>query len=137
MNTKVLSIKLTEDPNCHEVLLLIGEKQHIFRFTTKVNQVGDRQLQTTQAEQRFSDFFKFNQRVAMNVSQLVVKFHNQEVVELPVNVGDFVTPKEAIWNLKPFKDEGKQKIGNGSKEYLIDNGQTEEMNQDVRQKAMG
>ena len=96
MNLTVLSIKSAQDPNSHEVLLSIGEERQVFRFITEVNQVGDRQLQTTQAEQRFSDFFRFNQRVAMQVSQLVVKFYNREAIELPSHVGDFVSPEEAV-----------------------------------------
>ncbi len=104
MKVKLLSIKPGSAPNSHEVLLSIGEARQIFRFTTEVTQLGNNQLQTTQAEPRFSQVFKFNQRVALNVSQLVVKYYNQEVVELPADVGNFVTPEEAISNLKPFQD---------------------------------
>lgn len=104
MKVKLLSIKPAPEPNSHEVLLSIGEEMQIFTFTTKVNQLGNNQLQTTQAEPRFSQVFKFNQRVALNVSKLVVKFYNQEVVELPADVGDFVTPEEAISNLKSFQE---------------------------------
>ena len=102
MNVKVLSIKPSQEPNSYEVLLSIGEDRQIFKFTTEVNQVGGRQLQTTQGERRFSDLFRFNQRVAMNVSKLVVKLYNKEAVELPADVGNFVTPEEAISQLKPI-----------------------------------
>jgi len=102
MNVQVLSIKPGQEPNSHEVLLSIGEDRQIFKFTTEVNQVGGRQLQTTQGDRRFSDWFKFNQRVAMNVSELVVKFYNEETVELPADVGNLVTPEEAISQLKPI-----------------------------------
>ncbi|NEP12620.1 MAG: hypothetical protein F6J92_37645 [Symploca sp. SIO1A3] len=102
MNVKVLSIKPRQEPKSYEVLLSIGEDRQIFKFTTEVNQVGGRQLQTTQGERRFSDLFRFNQRVAMNVSKLVVKLYNKEAVELPADVGNFVTPEEAISQLKPI-----------------------------------
>ncbi|NES20984.1 MAG: hypothetical protein F6K41_19145 [Symploca sp. SIO3E6] len=102
MNVQVLSIKPSQEPNSHEVLLSIGEDRQIFKFTTEVNQVGGRQLQTTQGERRFSDCFRFNQRVAMNVSKLVVKFYNEETVELPAYVGNLVTPEEAVSQLKPI-----------------------------------
>jgi hypothetical protein len=104
MKVKLLSIQRGADPNSHEVFLSIGEARQIFKFTNEVTQLGERQLQTTQAEPRFSEMFKFNQRVALNVSQLVVKYYNQEVLELPADVGNFVTPEEAISNLKPFQD---------------------------------
>jgi len=38
----------------------------------------------------------------MNVSKLVVKFYNEETVELPANVGNLVAPEEAISQLKPI-----------------------------------
>ncbi|MBC6420779.1 MAG: hypothetical protein GDA38_03870 [Hormoscilla sp. SP12CHS1] len=84
MKVQVLSIKPAQAPNSHEVLLSIGEERQIFMFTTEVNRVGAFQLQTTHAEPRFSDLFRFNQRVAMNV---VVKYYKKEVVELPAYVG--------------------------------------------------
>ncbi|NEQ65395.1 MAG: hypothetical protein F6K21_07840 [Symploca sp. SIO2D2] len=137
MNVKVLSIKPSQEPNSHKVLLLIGGDRRIFKFTTEVNQVGGRQLQTTHGEQGFSDLFRFNQRVAMNVSTLVVKFYNQEAVELPTDVGNFVTPEEAVSKLKPFEDNPTPKTYNGSRENLMDKQQREEISQDVRQKAIG
>jgi len=136
MNVKVLSIKPAKEPNSHEVLLSIGDDRQIFRFTTEVNQVGGRQLQTTQGERGFSDLFRFNQRVAMNVSKLVVQFYNKEAVELPADVGNFVTPKEAVSKLKRFACDQKQETVDSSGERLIEQQQTEEMSQDVRQKAM-
>lgn len=136
MKVTVLSIKSAQAPNSHEVLLSIGEERQVFRFTTEVNQVGDRQLQTTQAEPRFSDFFRWNQRVAMQVSQLVVKFYNQEAIELPAHVGDFFTPEEAVSNLKPVKGNWHRKIGDGSKERFIEPGQTAERSQQIRQQAI-
>jgi len=96
MKVTALSTKSAPEPNSHQVLLSIGGERQIFRFTTEVNRVGDRLLQTTWGEDRFSDVFRFNQRVAMNVSQLVVKFYNKEVVELPADVGNFVTSEKAV-----------------------------------------
>lgn len=133
MNVTVLSIKPVREPNCHEVLLSIGGERQVFEFTTEVNRVGEHQLQTTRAEDRFSELFRFNQRVAMNVSQLVVKFYNREAVELPADVGNFVTPEEAVSNLKQFR---KPETEDASKEGLIEGGQTEEMELDTRHKAI-
>ncbi|MBO1352338.1 MAG: hypothetical protein EBE86_035510 [Hormoscilla sp. GUM202] len=136
MKVKVLSIKPAQAPNSHEVLLSIGEERQIFMFTTEVNRVGAFQLQNTHAEPRFSELFKFNQRVAMNVSELVVKNYKKEVVELPAYVGNFVTPEEALSKLKPFEYNRKQAISDGSKEGLINREQRSKMNHDIRHKAM-
>jgi len=78
---------------------------HKFLFITDVNKVGDKLLQTTDGDCTFSEIFRFNQRVAMNVSKLVVKFYNKEIVELPADVGNFVTPEEAVSKLKSFESE--------------------------------
>ncbi|NEP45916.1 MAG: hypothetical protein F6K35_44610 [Okeania sp. SIO2H7] len=98
---------------------MIGEERQFFKFITEVNRVGDRLLQTTWGEDRFSDVFRLDRRVAMNVSQLVVKFYNKEVVELPVDVGNFVTPEEAVSNLRQFR---KPETEDASKEGLMEGG---------------
>jgi len=135
MNVKVLSIKPAQKPNSHEVLLSIGENKHLFKFTTEVNQVGGRQLQTTHGERRFLDWFRFNQRVAMNISKLVSQFSNKEAVKLPADVGKFVTPEEAVSTLKPFKYDRQPETGDGGRESLIAQ-DTGKMSQDARQKAI-
>ena len=129
MNVKVLSIKPARKSNCHEVLLSIGGERQVFKFTTEVNRVGDRLLQTTWGEERFSDVFRLDRRVAMNVSQLVVKFYNKEAIELPADVGNFVTPEEAVSNLRQFRKPETE-------DASIERGQTEEMELDTRHKAI-
>ncbi|MGA9381529.1 MAG: hypothetical protein WBV73_22445 [Phormidium sp.] len=102
MKVQVLSIEQTKEPNLHEVSLLIGENQQIFLFTTEVNQFGEHKIQTTHGDETFSEVFRFNQRVAMNITNLVVKFYNKETVQLPADVGNFVTPETAVGKLKTF-----------------------------------
>ncbi len=106
MKVQVLSIKAAKEPNSHEVLLSIGVDQQTFIFTTEVNQVGEHQIQTTHGDRTFSEVFRFNQRVAMNVSNLVVKFSSQQIIELPADVGNFVTPEETVSKLKSY-EKGK------------------------------
>jgi hypothetical protein len=129
MKVKVLSIKPAAEPNCHEVCLTIGENQQIFRFATKVNQVGERQIQTTQGDREFRSLFRFNQRVAMNVSQLVVKFCHKETVEFPADVGNFVTSEEALSKLKPFE-------GDRQPEFVDQRQKKAKISQQVRRDAI-
>ncbi len=105
MKVTVLSIQPALEDIAHEVLLSIGADMHKFLFTTEVNKVGDKLLHTTDGDRSFSEVFKFNQRVAMNVCKLVVKFYNKEIVELPADVGNFVTAEEAVSKLKSFEPE--------------------------------
>ncbi|MBE9225967.1 hypothetical protein IQ264_11075 [Phormidium sp. LEGE 05292] len=65
-----------------------------------VNEIGEHEIQTTHGDDNFSEVFRFNQRVAMNITNLVVKFYNKKTVELPADVSNFVTPEAAVAKLK-------------------------------------
>ena len=111
MKVQILSIQPAIASNTHEVLLSVGTDIHKFIFTTEVNQVVGNSLQNTRgdslrdscASRTFSEVFRFNQRVAMNVTNLVVKYYNHETVDLPADVGIFVTPETALSKQKPFE----------------------------------
>ena len=104
MKVQVLSIQSAIAPNTHEVLLSVGTDTQKFIFTTEVNRVGEHLLQTTRGDRTFSEVFRFNQRVAMNVTNLVVKCYNRETVNLPADVGVLVTPETALSKQKPFEN---------------------------------
>ncbi|MEZ2232456.1 hypothetical protein [Microcoleus sp.] len=104
MKVQVLSIQSAIAPNTHEVVLSVGTDTQKFIFTTEVNRVGEHLLQTTHGDRTFSEVFKFNQRVAMNVTNLVVKCYNRETVNLPADVGVLVTPETALSKQKPFEN---------------------------------
>ncbi|WP_341735208.1 hypothetical protein [Microcoleus sp. CAWBG640] len=101
---QVLSIQSAIAPNTHEVVLSVGTDTQKFIFTTEVNRVGEHLLQTTRGDRTFSEVFRFNQRVAMNVTNLVVKYYNRETVNLPADVGVLVTPETALSKQKPFEN---------------------------------
>jgi hypothetical protein len=103
MKVQVLSIQSANATNSHEVLLSVGTDTQKFIFTTEVNRVGEHLLQTTRGDRTFSEVFKFNQRVAMNVTNLVVKCYNHESVNFPADVGVLVTPETALSKQKPFE----------------------------------
>ena len=127
MKVQVLSIQPAIDPNSHEVLLSVGADRYKFIFTTEVNQVGEHLLQTTHGDRTFSEVFRFNQRVAMKVTNMVVKCYNKEVVELPADVGILITPEVALLKQKPFESG-----------WLVetDSQQPEEIHQETRQRAI-
>ena len=104
MKVQVLSIQSAIAPNAHEVVLSVGTDTQKFIFTTEVNRVGEHLLQTTRGDRTFSEVFRFNQRVAMNVTNLVVKCYNRETVNLPADVGILVTPETALSKQKPFEN---------------------------------
>jgi len=71
-------------------------------FTTEVDRLGEHLLQTTHGSRTFADFFRFNQRVAMKVTNLVVKCHNRQAVDFPADVCNFVA-REAALMLKLYQ----------------------------------
>ncbi len=103
MKVQFLSIQPAIASNTHEVVLSVGTDTHKFIFTTEVNRVAGNLLQNTRGDCTFSEIFRFNQRVAMNVTNLVVKYYNHETVDLPADVGIFVTPETALSKQKPFE----------------------------------
>ena len=136
MKVKVLSIEPAQQLNSHEVLLSIDGDRQIFQFTTEVNQVGDRRVQTTHGDRKFSTLFRFNQRVAMNITKLVVIFYNREVVELPADVGNFVTTEEALSKLKSFESDRVLETQEGSSNRITKFQPTEGISSEVRHRAI-
>jgi hypothetical protein len=96
VKVQVLSVQRANAPNSHEVLLSVGGDRHKFIFTTEVDRLGEHLLQTTHGSRTFVDFFRFNQRVAMNVTNLVVKCYNHQAVDFPADVRNFVDPEAAL-----------------------------------------
>jgi hypothetical protein len=105
----------------------VGADRYKFIFKTEVNRVGEHLLQTTHGSRIFAYFFRFNQRVAMNVTNLVVKCYNHQAVEFPADVGIFVTPEAALSKQKPFE----------SGTFVeTDSQQSEAINLETRQRAI-
>ena len=127
MKVQVLSIQSAFAPNAHEVVLSVGTNTQKFIFTTEVNRVGEHLLQTTRGDRTFSEVFRFNQRVAMNVTNLVVKCYNRESVNLPADVGILVTPETALSKQKPFENNSLAKT---------ESQQTTAVDRETRQRAI-
>ncbi|MEG4939451.1 hypothetical protein [Microcoleus sp. F4-D5] len=127
MKVQVLSVQPARQPNTHQVLVSVGTDTHKFIFTTEINQVGEHLLQTTRGDRTFSEVFRFNQRVAMNVTAQVVKYYNRETVELPADVGVFVTPETALSKQKPFESSS---LAN------TDSHQSKAVDRETRQRAI-
>ena len=127
MKVQVLSVQPAIALNSHEVVLSVGGDRHKFIFTTEVDRLGEHLLQTTHGDRTFADFFRFNQRVAMKVTNLVVKCHNHQPVEFPADVGIFVTPETALSKQKPFES---------GTFVATDSPQPEAINREIRQRAI-
>ncbi len=113
MKTQVLSIKNVESqldsnkrkPNQLEVVVLLGEVTKHFIFTVKQTQLGNRTLLTLVEDTNFSNAFKFNDHIAIQITNLVKDVYQGEIITFPITVGDFGNPKEALAQQKPFNRE--------------------------------
>ncbi len=100
MKVQVLSVQPTIAPNSHEVLLSVGADRYKFIFTTEVNRVGEHLLQTTHGDSAFSEMFRFNQRVAMKVTNLVVKCYNERVCIISCRCRHFCNSRSSFIEAK-------------------------------------
>ncbi|GAC1505140.1 MAG: hypothetical protein NVS2B14_17540 [Chamaesiphon sp.] len=64
--------------------------------------LANRQVQIITYEPKFGEIFLFNQQIVKEVINLVRQIYNGGVVELPIEVGDFGTPDEALSLQKSF-----------------------------------
>ena len=100
MNLEVLAIEPTLEIGTFNLLVLVGEEQHKFTMKVESFTVANQEIQVTSGDDHFSQFFRFNQIVASNVSKLVSKVYNNQAVELPENIGEFYSSKLKSEELK-------------------------------------
>ncbi|MGK7877138.1 MAG: hypothetical protein AB4426_28740 [Xenococcaceae cyanobacterium] len=103
MKTLLLNIQPLPDTDSLKVIMSIGDKQHQFTFSRKFDQIGLRQLQIITYESDFGETFKFNQHIIGEVLNLVRQFYRDDVLEFPIDVGNFGTSEQGLALQKPFK----------------------------------
>jgi len=103
MNTTVILIQAIEETDEFKVLMAIGGKPE--EFTFKVEKSKQDPFAVVGGDIRFCKFFRFNQHIAIEVTNLVGKIYQGKVVEFPVYVGEFVTPEEALAKQKSFEKQ--------------------------------
>lgn len=124
MNASVLSIQPGGGTNEFNVLVLIDGDRHQFNFT--VEQPNLEPFVVIGGDIHFCKFFRFNQHISAKVGDLVNEVYRGNIVNLPVDVGNFYTPEEAIALQKPFRDSDR----------IIDMQPTEEVRREVRNRAI-
>lgn len=103
MNTTVISIRAIEETDEFRVLMAIDGKPE--EFTFKVEKPKQDPFAVVGGDIRFCKFFRFNQHIAIEVTNLVGKIYQGQPVELPVDVSPFATPKEALALQKTFEKQ--------------------------------
>lgn len=123
MKTQVLSITKIEPIDSAkdkldglEVVVLLADSQKTFTFTVKKAKIGDRELTSFSEDEQFSQTFQFNDHIGIEITNLVKKVAQGEIINFPISVSDFGTPEEALAIQKPFErvDHGEtiyEKIG--------------------------
>lgn len=120
----VLSIKPAEEAHEFKVMVLIGNNTQ--QFTFMVEQPKQEPFVVIGGDVNFCKLFRFNQHILAKVGDLVNEVYREKIVELPVDVGQFYTPEEAVSMQKRFP------AGDG-----ITNAQpTAKMRKEVRNRAI-
>lgn len=113
MKTQVLSIKSVEAKlDLHKtksdelkVVVLLGDVTKQFIFTVKQTQIGNHTLLTFVEDTNFSNTFKFNDHIAIEITNLVKKVYQGEIITFPIAVGDFGNSQKALAQQKNFDRE--------------------------------
>ncbi|KYC40618.1 hypothetical protein WA1_26240 [Scytonema hofmannii PCC 7110] len=93
MKIQILTIEATLEKGTFKVVVLVGEKQHKFTMKVESVTVANREVQVTNGDDNFSEVFRFNQIGASDICKLVAKIYNNQVVELPADLGEFYLEK--------------------------------------------
>ncbi|NJR24200.1 MAG: hypothetical protein HC786_19570 [Richelia sp. CSU_2_1] len=124
MKTSVLSIQHIDSTNEFKVLMLIGDDRQQFTFTVEHPQ--QESFAVIGGDIDFCNFFRFNQHISAKVGDLVGQVDRDKIVELPVGVGDFYTPEEAMELQKHFRQSDR----------IINYRPTEAMRSEVRDRVI-
>lgn len=95
MEIHVLNIQPLPRRHSVEVWMLIGNRKCHFRFTRRVKQLANRQLEIISYENTFEEMFRFNPEIVNRVIDLVRKFDKGKQVKLPDVVGNFDNSRQA------------------------------------------
>ncbi len=100
MNTLVLSIQSIQGTQDFRVLMSVGNDQQEFIFTVETSPRDP--FVVVGGDRRFGQYFRFNQHIAAKVGQLVADVYYEKAVDVPMEVGYFFTPEEAIAQQQRF-----------------------------------
>lgn len=100
MKTKVLSIESIQGTQDFRVLISLGNDQQEFIFT--VDSSPNDPFVVVGGDRQFGQLFRFNQHLAAQMGELVADVYYQKAVELPLEIGYFFTPEEAIAEQQRF-----------------------------------
>ena len=101
MNTSVVSIQAVEGTDDFIVGMSIGDEMDKFTFTVEKPKLDP--FVVIVSDLKFAKYFRFNQHISADVTNLVGKVYYGKPVDLPADVGKFFTPEEAIAQQKPFQ----------------------------------
>ena len=111
MKTQIVSItNLQNQFNELEIVVLLGETNQQFRFTVKKSKIEDRILLTFIEDANFAETFRFNDHLAIAITNLVKKVYQGENINFPINVGDYGTSLEALAQQKTFESKKYETI---------------------------
>ena len=105
MKTQVVSITNFQNQFDElKIVVLLGEITQQFRFIVKKSKIKDRILLTFIEDANFAEIFRFNDHLAIAITNLVKKVYQGENIDFPINLGDYGTALEALAQQKTFEN---------------------------------
>ncbi len=101
MKTSLLSMQPVAGTNEFKISMLIGEDIQQFTFT--VEQPKQESFGIIGGDIHFCKFFRFNQHISAQVGDLVWQVYRGNPIKLPLDVGTFYTPDEAMTRQQYFR----------------------------------
>ncbi|MFB2894314.1 hypothetical protein ACE1CI_15495 [Aerosakkonemataceae cyanobacterium BLCC-F50] len=96
MKVRILAIEFQKDADSLDVLMSLGEEERYFKFTRHFDTINQQKIQVVNHDNSFWETFKFNQHIIFKVTRLVLRKYRGEELKLPVDIGEFGNPEEAL-----------------------------------------
>ncbi len=96
MNLQVLKISPIKQDNFFQVIVKLGEKMAKLTMEVETEELFNQTLNTIKGDANFHSLFEYNRDLAQKVYNLVAQVYQQESINFPVNLGEFIQEKEPV-----------------------------------------
>ncbi len=96
MNLQVLKISPIKQDNFFQVIVKLGEKKAKFTMEVETEELFNQSLNTIKGDANFHYLFEYNRDLAQKIYNLVAQVYQQESINFPVNLGEFIQQNELV-----------------------------------------
>lgn len=96
MNLQVLKISPIKQDNFFQIIIKVGEKIAKFTMEVETEELFNQTLNIIKGDANFHSLFEYNRDLAQKIYNLVAQVYQQESINFPVNLGEFIQEKEPV-----------------------------------------